>query len=69
MDGFGGAMPMRFCDPDGRLIDVFQQPGGRLLLGAGNAIHADCPLTSLEAFLDEAYEYGTDVVRRRSMRE
>jgi len=23
--GFGAAMPMRFCRPDGRLIDVFQQ--------------------------------------------
>lgn len=24
---FGGALPMRFCRPDGRLIDVYQQHG------------------------------------------
>ena len=41
-----------------RLIDTFDRPEGRLLLAAGNAINEDCPLPSLEAFLDEAYVYG-----------
>jgi hypothetical protein len=44
------------------LIDTFNRPEGRLLLAAGNAIHEDCPLPSLEAFLDEAYTYGTAAI-------
>jgi uroporphyrinogen decarboxylase len=45
------------------VIDTFERREGRLLLGAGNAIHEDCPLANLEALLDEAYQYGTEVVR------
>jgi len=41
------------------LIDTFQRPGGRLILGAGNGINEDCPLASLDALFDEAITYGT----------
>jgi uroporphyrinogen decarboxylase len=40
------------------LIDTYQRPGGRLILGAGNGINQDCPLTSLEAFFAEATRNG-----------
>ncbi len=36
------------------LVDTFQRPEGRLILGAGNAVHEDCTLASLEALLDES---------------
>lgn len=41
------------------LIDTFWRPGeGRCMITAGNVIHEDCTLASLEAFLDETYTYG-----------
>ncbi len=46
------------------LIDTYQRPEGRLILGAGNAIHEDCPPASLEALLDEAVRYGTALPSR-----
>jgi len=46
------------------LIDTYWRPGeGRLILSAGNGINGDCTLEALEAFLDEAYTYGAQVVR------
>ena len=39
------------------MIDTYQRPEGRLILGAGNAIHEDCPPASLEALLDESCRY------------
>ncbi len=41
------------------LLDTFWRPGeGRCLITAGNGINGDCPLASLEAFLDESLRYG-----------
>ena len=40
------------------IIDTFARKEGRLMFTAGNGINADCPLTSLEALFDEAFEYG-----------
>ena len=39
------------------LIDTFWQ-NGKCMITAGNGINQDCPLESLEAFLQEAVEYG-----------
>ena len=44
------------------LLDTFWQ-NGRCMLTAGNGINQDCPLESLEAFLQEALEYGAVRVR------
>ena len=42
------------------LIDACHLPGqGGMVLTAGNGINGDCPLPSLEAFLDEALTYGS----------
>jgi uroporphyrinogen decarboxylase len=42
-----------------RLMDIYWRPGeGRMLLTAGNGINEDCTLESLEAFFDEAINYG-----------
>ena len=41
------------------LIDTYLRPEGRLMLTAGNGITEDCPIESLRAFCDEAYNYGT----------
>jgi hypothetical protein len=43
------------------LIDTFNRPEGRLMITAGNGVNGDCPLESLEAFLDESFKYGTIV--------
>ncbi len=44
------------------LLDTFWRKGeGRCMITAGNGINGDCPLPSLEAFLDEAYAYGAKV--------
>ncbi len=44
------------------LLDTFWRKGqGRCMITAGNGINGDCPLASLEAFLDEAYSYGAEV--------
>jgi uroporphyrinogen-III decarboxylase len=41
------------------LIDTYWRPGkGRCMITAGNGINGDCPLASLEAFLDESFRYG-----------
>lgn len=46
------------------LLDTFWKAGvGHCILSAGNGINQDCPLESLEAFLDEALKYGTSIVR------
>ena len=39
------------------LIDTFWR-NGRCMITAGNGINQDCPLESLEAFFQEAIEYG-----------
>ncbi len=45
------------------LIDTYWRPGqGRCMITAGNGINGDCPLESLEAFLDESFVYGAKVV-------
>jgi hypothetical protein len=45
------------------LIDTYWRKGeGRLMLTAGNGINEDCPTASLEAFFDEAVEYGAKIV-------
>jgi uroporphyrinogen-III decarboxylase len=41
------------------LIDTFDREGGGLVLAAGNGIVAGTPIENIEAFLDEAYTYGT----------
>jgi uroporphyrinogen decarboxylase len=40
------------------LVDTWRRPEGRMVLSAGNRIGDDCPLASLEALYEEAYEYG-----------
>ena len=41
------------------LIDTYWRPGeGRCMITAGNGINGDCPLASLEAFLEESFRYG-----------
>ena len=52
-----------------RLVDTFYRPEGRLLLAAGNALNEDCPLPNLEAFLDEAYNYGIQIVEANSTQQ
>lgn len=45
------------------LLDTFWRDG-RCMLTAGNGINQDCPLESLEAFFEEALEYGQLCVER-----
>lgn len=40
------------------LVDTYYKPEGRLMLTAGNGITSDCKIESLEALLDESYNYG-----------
>lgn len=40
------------------LIDVFDRKEGGMCLAAGNGIVSGTPLENIEAFLDEAYQYG-----------
>jgi uroporphyrinogen-III decarboxylase len=40
------------------LIDTFDRPEGRMLIAAGNGIVAGTPIDNIEAFLDEALNYG-----------
>jgi uroporphyrinogen-III decarboxylase len=40
------------------LVDTYCRPDGGLLLTAGNGVTEDTPMDSLEALLDEAWEYG-----------
>lgn len=41
------------------LIDTFDRPEGGFLLAAGNGIVRGTPFENIEAFLEEALEYGT----------
>jgi uroporphyrinogen decarboxylase len=42
------------------LMDTYWRPGeGRCMLTAGNGINGDCTLPSLQAFFEEAFDYGT----------
>jgi uroporphyrinogen decarboxylase len=41
------------------LVDTFDRPDGGLCLAAGNGIVAGTPFENIEAFLDEAFNYGT----------
>ena len=36
--------------------------GWRCMITAGNGINGDCPLASLEAFLEESFTFGTKIV-------
>jgi len=45
------------------LLDTFWR-NGRCMLTAGNGINEDCPVANLEAFFEEAVEYGTVCARR-----
>lgn len=41
------------------LMDTYWRPGeGRCMLTAGNGINGDCTLPSLQAFFEEAFDYG-----------
>ena len=46
------------------LFDTYHRPEGRLLFTLGNGITGDTPIPSLEALFEEAFAYGTDIVRR-----
>ena len=47
------------------LMDTYWRPGeGRCMITAGNGITGDCPIASLEAFLDETFNYGKTVASR-----
>ena len=41
------------------LIDTFDRPEGGLCIAAGNGIVRGTPFENIEAFLEEALEYGT----------
>ena len=41
------------------LIDTFDRPGGGMCIAAGNGIVAGTAFENIEAFLDEAVQYGT----------
>lgn len=43
------------------MMDTYYRPEGRLMLTAGNGINQDCPLTSLDALMDETVRYGTQI--------
>lgn len=45
------------------LIDTYYKKQGRLMITAGNGITPDCPYESLEALLDETYNYGMNKVK------
>jgi len=45
------------------LLDTYDRPDGRLMLTAGNGINGDCPLASLRALFEEAFEYGKHICR------
>ena len=48
------------------LMDTYWRPGeGRCMITAGNGINGDCPLSSLDAFLDETYTYGVRTASRQ----
>ena len=40
------------------LIDTFDRPEGGMCIAAGNGIVSGTPFENIEAFLDEALEYG-----------
>lgn len=40
------------------MFDTYYHPEGRFMFTAGNSITSDCKIESLEALLDEAYNYG-----------
>ncbi len=46
------------------LIDIFDRPDGGLCLAAGNGIVSGTPFENIEAFLDEAWAYGSEHRRR-----
>jgi len=56
---------LREKDPEGVraevrfLIDTFDRSGGGMCIAAGNGIVGGTPLENIEAYLDEALEYGT----------
>jgi len=51
-----------------RLLDTYWRAGeGRCMLTAGNGINQDYPLESLEAFLDEALEYGRRIAQGKNV--
>lgn len=47
------------------LMDTYYRADGRLLFTAGNGITGDCPIESLKALYEEAYDYGTKVATTR----
>lgn len=40
------------------MMDTYRRPEGRFMFTAGNGINGDCPLSSLEALHEEAFNYG-----------
>jgi len=55
------------ADPEGvraevrYVIDTFNRPSGGLCIAAGNGIVSGTPIENIEAFLDEAVNYGQKV--------
>jgi len=46
------------------LMDTWHRPEGRAMFTAGNGINGDCPVESLRALYEEAYEYGRTIVEK-----
>jgi uroporphyrinogen decarboxylase len=42
-----------------RVIDLFDQPDGGMIMASGNGIVSGTPFENIEAFLDESLKYGT----------
>ncbi len=51
------------------MMDTYQRPSGRLILGSGNGVNGDCSLESLEALFDESLKYGRVVAKNMQARE
>jgi uroporphyrinogen decarboxylase len=45
------------------IMDLFWGDNGRLIYGAGNGINNDTPIDNLVALFDEAYSYGSRIVK------
>jgi len=43
------------------MLDTYYKPNGRLIFGPGNGINGDCPLPSLDALFEEAFQYSTKI--------
>lgn len=46
------------------MMDTYARPDGRFMFTAGNGINGDCTTASLDALFDEAFRYGSEVLKK-----